>query len=78
MQEKNETAQETAASSDYFTQTRLERDTMYSQMLETYQKILENEKISSDQKQISSEEIKNKKYGCQRENQPVRGHSLSQ
>ena len=32
---------------------------MYSQMLETYQKILENEKISSDQKQISSEEIKN-------------------
>lgn len=31
---------------------------MYSQMLETYQKILENEKISSDQKQISSEEIK--------------------
>ena len=59
LQEKNETAQETAASSDYFTQTRLERDTMYSQMLETYQKILENEKISSDQKQISSEEIKN-------------------
>lgn len=59
LQEKNETAQETAASSDYFTQTRLERDTMYSQMLETYQKILENEKISSDQKQISGEEIKN-------------------
>lgn len=44
---------------DYFVQTRLDRDTMYSQMLETYQKILENEKVPNDQKGIASNEIKN-------------------
>ncbi len=44
---------------DYYTQTRLERQTMYSQMLEAYQKILENEKIPADQKSIAANEIKN-------------------
>lgn len=44
---------------DYFTQTRLDRESMYSQMLETYQKILENEKVPADQKTIASNEIKN-------------------
>ncbi len=44
---------------NYFEQTRLERQTMYSQMLEAYNKILENEKIPSDQKSIASNEIKN-------------------
>ena len=44
---------------NYFTQTRLERETMYSQMLEAYQKILENESIPADQKSIASNEIKN-------------------
>ena len=47
------------ANSDYFTQTRLERQTMYSQMLDAYKKILENEKIPSDQKSIAANEIKN-------------------
>ncbi len=47
------------SSQDYYTQTRLERQTMYSQMLEAYQKILENEKIPNDQKSIASNEIKN-------------------
>lgn len=47
------------SSKDYFVQTRLDRDTMYSQMLETYQKILENEKVPSDQKGIASNEVKN-------------------
>ena len=32
---------------------------MYSQMLETYTRILENEKISADQKDIAENEIKN-------------------
>ena len=45
--------------SDYFTKSKLERETMYSQMLETYQGILENEKIPSDQKDIAENEIKN-------------------
>lgn len=44
---------------DYFTTSRLERDKMYSQMLETYQKILENPNITQEQKAISSQEVAN-------------------
>ena len=46
-------------SKEYFTQTKLERDKMYSQMIETYEKILENSNISTEQKNTASEEIKN-------------------
>jgi stage III sporulation protein AH len=42
---------------DYFTESKLERDKMYSQMLETYQKILESTNISQEQKAISEQEI---------------------
>lgn len=42
---------------DYFTSSKLERDKMYSQMLETYQKILESTSVSSEQKAISNQEI---------------------
>ena len=42
---------------NYFTQSRLDRDTMYSQTLDTYQKIIENESISADQKAIAQKEI---------------------
>lgn len=42
----------------YFTSSRLGRDTMYSQMLESYEKILQNETISSEQKAIAQTEIK--------------------
>lgn len=42
----------------YFTSSKLGRDTMYSQMIESYQKILENESISVDQKSIAQTEIK--------------------
>lgn len=44
---------------DYFAKTKLEREKMYSQMIETYQKILENDKIDKEQRDISSKEIKN-------------------
>jgi len=44
--------------SEYFTKSRLERDTMFSQMLESYQKILENSAIASDQKSIAQTEVK--------------------
>ena len=44
---------------EYFSSSKLTRDTMYSQMIETYEKILENENISSDQKTIAQTEIKN-------------------
>jgi stage III sporulation protein AH len=60
IQEENVTQTSNTASSDgYFSSSRLTRDTMYSQMIETYEKILENENISSDQKTIAQTEIKN-------------------
>ena len=43
--------------SDYFNNSKLERDKMYSQMLETYQKITDNNTISSEQKSIAINEI---------------------
>lgn len=42
----------------YFAELRLEREKMYSQMLESYQKILSNNQISETQKEISENEIK--------------------
>ena len=45
---------------NYFTQSRLDRDTMYSQTLDTYQKIIENESISADQKAIAQKEMSKK------------------
>ena len=44
---------------EYFSSSRLSRETMYSQMLESYRKILENETISETQKSIAQTEIKN-------------------
>ena len=51
------TAENNYGSDNYFTQSRLDRDTMYSQTLDTYQKIINNENISEDQKLIAQEEI---------------------
>lgn len=44
---------------EYFIKSRLERETMYSQMIESYQKILESSSISNEQKEISQNEINN-------------------
>ena len=44
--------------STYFAQSRLDRDNMYSQMLENYQKILETENLAADEKTNAQEEIK--------------------
>jgi len=44
---------------EYFSSSKLTRDTMYSQMIESYERILENENIASDQKNIAQTEIKN-------------------
>lgn len=43
---------------EYFANSKIEREKMYSQMLETYQKMLENTSISEEQKSIASQEIK--------------------
>ena len=57
--EINTSTTETGTSGDqYFAELRLERDKMYSQMLESYQKILSNNQISETQKEISENEIK--------------------
>lgn len=44
-------------SDEYFSKSKLERETMYSQSIETYQKILENSNISDEQKKIATQEI---------------------
>lgn len=41
----------------YFTKSRLERNTLYSQQIENYQDILNNTNVSEAQKQIAQEEI---------------------
>lgn len=43
--------------SDYFVNSKIDRDKMYSQMLESYQKILDNGNISGEQKAIAAQEI---------------------
>lgn len=62
----NTTANETAetkqtnsnsSSNDYFTKSKLERDTMYSQMLETYEKVLNSSNSLEISKQTATQEI---------------------
>lgn len=53
------TATETSSSNsdDYFVKSKLERDTMYSQMIETYEKVLNSSNSLETQKQSATEEI---------------------
>ncbi|MBR3614942.1 MAG: SpoIIIAH-like family protein [Clostridia bacterium] len=44
---------------DYFEETRIERERMYSEMLETYEKLMKNVDIPNDQKAIAVQEISN-------------------
>lgn len=48
----------TESSKDYYTSSRLERENMYSEMLESYQKILDGSNTTSKQKEVAQEEIK--------------------
>ncbi len=58
-QEDNETEEtSTEVTDDYFTKSKLERDTMYSQMIETYEKVLNGINSLETQKQSAAEEIK--------------------
>lgn len=50
---------QTSISTEYFTTSKLERDKMYSQMLETYESVLTNSSIPAEQKKLSAEEINN-------------------
>ena len=57
----NETVTTNADTStdEYFVKSRLDREKMYSQMIESYQKILESSSISNEQKEISQNKINN-------------------
>ena len=44
---------------EYFSSTRIQRESMYSQMLETYQKMVDSTEITNDQKAIAIQEINN-------------------
>ena len=44
---------------NYFEETRLNREKMYSEMIETYEKLIRNEATPNDQKAISAQEISN-------------------
>lgn len=52
------TTQVSTQEDSYFSKSKLERDTMYSQILETYEKVLNGENALETQKQSASEEIK--------------------
>ena len=61
MSNENTTSTETNATitnDEYFTKSRLERDTMYSQMIESYEKVLNSSNSLETQKQSATEEIK--------------------
>ena len=58
---ENNTATQTSATTttdEYFTKSKLERDTMYSQMIESYEKVLNSSNSLETQKQSATEEIK--------------------
>lgn len=57
--EENDTVETVVVETDdtYFTTSKLERENMYSQMLETYQQIYNNTETSSDQKTSALQEI---------------------
>ena len=63
---KDVTAQQEVANSadekeksNYFTKIKLDREKMFSQMLDNYKSILENSSIADEQKKVASDEIKN-------------------
>lgn len=56
--DSNTTKNTSAQEDSYFAQSRLDRDKMYSQMLDNYQKILETNNLSSEEKKTAQEEIK--------------------
>lgn len=56
--ETTQTTAQTSTDDDYFTKSKLERDTMYSQMLESYENILNSTNSLETQRQSATDEIK--------------------
>ncbi len=57
VEQKEVQANSEVTKDDYFVQSKLERDTMYSQMLETYEKVLNSSNSLETQKQTATQEI---------------------
>lgn len=55
--ETAETSSNNENKDEYFTKSKLERDTMYSQMIETYEKVLNSTNSLETQKQTATQEI---------------------
>lgn len=58
-EENQNTTEDTVSkeTDDYFEESKLSRDTMYSQTLETYKGMLENSNVSEEQKAIVTQEV---------------------
>ncbi|MBQ7410324.1 MAG: SpoIIIAH-like family protein [Clostridia bacterium] len=57
--EKSNSVEKLEEQNNYFEETRLDRDRMYSEMLETYQKLIDSSETPQDQKAIAAGEISN-------------------
>ena len=56
--EKDNTIQTNSSNNDYYINAKLDRENMYSQQLESYLEMAENEKLSDAQRQKAQDEIK--------------------
>ncbi|MCI8272991.1 MAG: SpoIIIAH-like family protein [Clostridia bacterium] len=56
-EEEQQQNQDTEKKDEYFEESRLARDTMYSQTMETYQGMLNNSNVSEEQKAVVTQEI---------------------
>lgn len=55
---KNEVVEASSGDIDeYFSKSKIERDSMYSQMLETYQNIINSDTVSEEQRSMATQEI---------------------
>ena len=54
-----QTLETSSNTEEYFSKSKLERDTLYSQMLETYQNIVNSSTVSEEQRSIATQEIAN-------------------
>lgn len=57
--EKIEATAKIATAEEYFSETRMERDNSFAEQLETYEKILNNNNLSAEDKKFASDEITN-------------------
>ena len=57
IEDENKTVTTNSSDSDFFTSSRLEREKMYSEMLDSYQKVLNSDNISDKQKEAAQKQI---------------------